>query len=359
MKNWIKYKINVRNLILIFLILLLGLLFIEKTKEKVATPYFQLQLQAAKIMQESILAIREGKEEKGIAINTQLDPNKTGLIGEEFTLITTTIGNLSAKRTSTNPDFAALMVKYFNQLHLKQGDIIAVGSSGSFPALFLATLAACQAMNIIPIPIYAIGASEYGATIPEFTFIEMLNILNQKGIMNYRLTAVSLGGNQDDTAGLFLPESKELAEEIAEQSGLTFINTGSLKGNIEERMKIYKELAGDQPIRTFVNIGGASANYGITNNSITFPNGLVLGGVEIPDSPERGLIFDFLAEGIPIIHLLNIRDLALKNGIPIDPMPLPEIGSSEIYYQYDIQKWIILLTIILVSALIFYSKKKE
>ncbi len=357
MRSWVKYKIKIKYLILILITLILGLTLTETTKVKTITSYSQLQIQAANIMSEAIEAIRADREERGIPVNIQLDPNKTGLIGEEYTILTTTLGNLSAKRTSTNPDFAALMVKYFQQVDLRPGDVIAIGSSGSFPALLLATLAASEAMKLSPITIYAIGASEYGATIPNFTFIDMLNILNQKNIINYKLSAVSMGGNHDQAEGMFFPDSRKTIENIAEQSNTHFINTGSLVTNIRERIRIYQETAGEKSIKLFVNIGGASANFGDTINSINFPNGLVFGGVEIPSVPERGLLFDFLAAGIPVIHLLNIRDLALKNGIPIDPIPFPKIGQSEVYYQYRIQKWIILFTILVAIGLLIYFKK--
>ncbi len=357
MQNWVKHKISIRVLFVILIIVILGYFLIENTKVRIHTAYSSLQLEAANTMLESIAAISAAREEMGIPINFQLDPNRTGLIGEEFTVLTTTVGNLSAKRTSTNPDFAALIVKYFQQAGLKSGDTVAVGSSGSFPALLLATLSACKAMNITPITIYAIGASEYGATIPDFTFIDILKILNQKNIIDYHFTAVSMGGNDDQAAGMLFPESKEIIKSIAEQSNTTFINTGSLVGNIEERLKIYNEEAGENNIRLFVNIGGASANYGDTISSITFPNGLVLGGQEIPSSPERGLIFEFLQRDIPVIHLLNIRDLALKNGIPIDPIPLPGIGQSEVYYQYAVKKWIVVLIFFIVFTLLFYYNR--
>lgn len=357
--SWIKGKINIWNLVFIFIFLGSGLFLTEMCKTKIPTPYYQLQLQAAQLMREATKAIKEGREAKGIPIDEQLDPNRTGLIGEEFTQLTTTLGNLSAKRTSTNPDFAALMVKYFYEANLKPGDVIAIGSSGSFPALILATLSACQVMQITPITIYALGASEYGATIPEFTFLDMLEILNKKNILNFRLAAISMGGNQDQAEGMFYPDSKKIIKHIAEQSGITFINKGSLRDNILERLKIYQENSGGKPINLFVNIGGASANFGNTLNSITFPNGLVQGNIDIPDHPEKGLIFEFLEMGTPVVHLLNIRDLAIKNGLPVDPVPLPKIGQSAIFFQYRYPKELIFLTILgALGLLVFFSKAK-
>ncbi|MGD9551835.1 MAG: poly-gamma-glutamate system protein [Candidatus Caldatribacteriota bacterium] len=357
MKNWVKYKISIKNLVIIFIIVMAGLVLAEISKVKIPTSYYQTQLEAARTMMDSLLVIREEREKRGIPIDTKIDPNKTGIIGEEYTPLTTTLGNLEAKRTSANPDFAALMVKYFQQAGLEEGDIVAIGASGSFPGLIIATLSACKAMNITPLIIYSIGASEYGATIPAFTFIDMLKILNEKEILPYKLLAVSMGGNNDQAEAMFYPDAKELIMDIAQSADTIFINVTNLAENIQKRMELYQEAAANKAISLFVNIGGASPNYGNTPASITYPNGLVINGPEIPDHPERGLIFEFQALEIPVIHLLNIRDLALKNGIPIDPVPLPEIGRSEVFFEYRYQKWIIIFTIFIALAYLIFLKR--
>jgi len=227
MKNWVKYNITLKNIIIAFFIFILGFIATEFTKEKVRTPYYQLQLTAAQIMKESLRAISEERIAKGIQIDEQTDPNKTGIIGEEYTRLTTTLGNLSAKRTSANPDFAALMVKYFKQAGLVSGDVIAIGSSGSFPGLILATLSACKATGVKPLLIYSIGASEYGATISSFTFIDMLEKLNDKKIIPYQLLAVSMGGNNDQAEAMLYPDSQKLIRDIAQNSNTLFIDTNN------------------------------------------------------------------------------------------------------------------------------------
>jgi poly-gamma-glutamate system protein len=348
-----------KNLIILFIIVMAGLVLTEISKVKIPTSFYQTQLEAAQIMKDSLQAIREEREKRGILIDTKIDPNKTGIIGEEYTSLTTTLGNLEAKRTSANPDFAALMVKFFQQAGLQEGDIIAIGASGSFPGLIIATLSAGKAMNITPLIIYSIGASEYGATIPTFTFIDMLKILNEKEILPYKLLAVSMGGNNDQAEAMFFSDSKEIIMDIAQSADTTFLNIANLTENIQKRMELYQEAAANNAISLFVNIGGASPNYGNTNASITYPNGLVINGPEIPDHPERGLIFEFQALEIPVIHLLNIRDLALKNGIPIDPVPLPEIGRSEVFFEYRYQKWIIIFTIFIALAYLIFLKRKK
>jgi poly-gamma-glutamate system protein len=43
----------------------------------------------------------------------------------------------------------------------------------------------------------------------------------------------------------------------------------------------------------------------------------------MPAGPTRGLLFEFAARGVPVIHLLHVRGLAKDNGLPYDPVPLP------------------------------------
>ena len=357
MNNWIKGKLSLIYLFWAVVILLAGLLLIEQTKITAKTPYYDEQIQAAELMKSSLEAIKEERLKRAIPLDVGLDPNQTGIIGEEYTELTTTLGNLEAKRTSSNPAFAALLVKYFKEANLKKGDVIAIGASGSFPTLIVAALSATRVLELEPLLVYSIGSSEYGANIPEFTFVEMLNILNKKNILPYSLLAISMGGYLDQAQGMFYPDSREIIEKIAKESDALFINTENIEENIKQRMQLYKKTAGERPIKAFVNIGGATPNYGNTNASITYPNGLVIDGPKIPDHPERGLIFEYQNLGVPIIHLINIRDLAIKNGLPIDPVPSPQIGEGGVYRQIVYSKPIIILVIVIEFLYLFWALK--
>jgi len=305
-------------------------------------------IQAAEIMKSSLEVIKEERLKRNIPVDVKLDTNQTGIIGGEYTRLTTTLGNLAAKRTSTNPAFAALLVKYFKEANLKKGDVIAIGASGSFPALIVATLSAAKVLELDPLLIYSIGSSEYGANIPEFTFVQMLDCLNKENILPYSLFQ-----------GMFYPDSQKTIQHIAQVSGVYFINTDSVEENIQQRMQLYRAASNEKPVKAFINIGGATPNYGNTNASITYPNGLVIDGPKIPDHPERGLIFEYQNLGIPIIHLLNIRDLAAKNGLPIDPTPLPEIGEGGVYWRIAYNKYIIILLIAIEFFYLFWALKNK
>ncbi|HQI79258.1 MAG TPA: poly-gamma-glutamate system protein [Petrotogaceae bacterium] len=321
-------------LFLAFIISVFGVYFIEKTKVSTKNDYYDLQYKASHIMQNSISVLKDYRIENNIPINIDDDPNRTGLIGEDMTLLVTSVGNLQAKRTSTNPDFAALMVKFFKELDLKAGDYIAIGASGSFPALLIATLSAAKVMELKPLIIYSIGASNYGATIPGFTFIDMLRELNRKNIFDYKLLAVSLGGDGDLAQYMFFEESEAVFDQIAQSAAVTIIKEESLEKSIAKRMELYAGALGPNPMKVFINIGGASTNFGATEASLIFPNGLSKSPPRVLSSPVKGLIFEYSQSGIPVIHLLNIKDLAMKNKIPVDPIPIPQLGTSGVFFHF-------------------------
>jgi len=345
--HWVKPKIPLKYVVVTCVLALTGLLLVQGTMTKEQTPYYQEQVQAARIMQASFDVIGEARLERNIPIDESLDPNRTGLIGSQFTVITTSLGNLEAKRTSTNPSFAALLVRLFHEANLKPGASVAIGASGSFPGLIVATLAACKAMELESILFYSVGSSMYGANIPEFTFVQMLDVLNEDGILPRKIQAVSLGSDNDRGEGMLFPESQEIMMGIAQSSEATLIFAENNEQSIQQRLDLYLEYNHQRLPDLFVNIGGASPNMGNTNASLQVPPGLVTQvPVEVED-PERGLIFEYLEQGVPVIHLLNIRDLATKSGMAIDPVPFPAIGREDVYYMTRHHTWLIWLTVAL------------
>ena len=338
---------------------IVGLALVHGTATREKPPYYQEQVLAAELMQESLGTIREARLARSIPIDRALDPNETGLIGHEFTEITTSIGNLESKRTSTSPSFAALMVRLFHEANLRPGATVAVGASGSFPGLILATLAACEAMDLKPLIFYSVGASMYGANIPEFTFIEMLEALHEQDLFDYQILAVSLGSDNDRGDGMLFPDSREIMMEIAGSIEATLIFPDNTEQSIQQRLALYLKYNDQRLPDLFVNIGGASPNMGTTNASLQIPSGLVTRPPLRTEHPERGLVFEYLDRGIPVIHLLNIRDLALKSGLAIDPVPLPPIGSEGIYYVTAYNPWLIWGSVALVFGLFILGETRK
>jgi len=285
-------------------------------------------LTAARTMEQAVAVIGAERADRIPAS----DPNATGLIGPEYADLLTSLGDQEAKRTTTNPDMAALLVHLLLSAGVEQGDTIAVGCSASFPALMIATVAAAEALDAVPVVISSLGASSWGATDSEFNLLDIHELLLEAGVIDTPPVAVSLGGNRDLGSG-FDPEVREqLIEEVA-ASGLPFISADELNSNVAARMRCYLEGGEGEPqstIAAFVNIGGAYANMGTSPLILDLDPGLSL-EMPLPEVERRGVVFEMASRRIPIVHLLHIRGLALRYGLPWDPLPLPEIGTTRFH----------------------------
>lgn len=306
------------------------------------TPYFEQQLQVAKLMEKCIDALRQADFDSEAVI---FDPNRTNLIGREFSTITTTLGDLTAKRTATNPDFAALFVKWFHELNLASGNVIAIGSSGSFPSLTIAALSAAETMNLRPIHIISLGASTFGANRPDFTLLDMEKILLEKNILHHKTISASFGGS-DDRGGGLIEEGISLLKQIVARNHVPLIEEENFAQNVQKRADLY--LSEGEPA-IFINIGGARINIGNYETASRLSPGI--NKIHWRVSRPESMVEFFAAKGIPVIHLLNIKKIALKNYLPVDPIPLPVPGESAIYFE----KKISFLYIALICSLVLFA----
>ena len=281
---------------------------------------------ALRLAQQGMAAVKAEKQARGIAIDHLADVNETGMIGIRYSGMTTTLGVLEAKRTSTQPDFAALAVDLLTQCGAKDGDRIAVNLSGSFPALAISVLSAAQVMHLRPVVIASLGASMWGANDPAFTWLDMAQVIDEKAAIPTRMAAVSLGGADDLGSDMDEDIRAQLRAQIT-RSLIPFIEEADFQRNIAQRMALY--LADGPPV-CFVNVGGNLSSGGAKGDYGALRPGLIRSEAEAR-TRTGGLIGAFLERKIPVIHLLDMKALALASGLPYDPVPLPEPGSSPIF----------------------------
>lgn len=312
--------------------------------------YSKQMLFAAQMMEKAIAVISEHCDRSGIAIDEIIDPNHTGLIGPEYSDLTTTLGHLEAKRTTTIPDFAALIVHMLDQADVTKGDTIAIGCSASFPALLVAVTAAANAMELHPIMIISIGASSYGATKSNFDLLDMYNVLLNNGLIEIPPAAISLGG-EGDIGENFDEHTKRRILQKIQQNNIPLILEPDLQKNGSERMKVYAGNSSIKRIAAFINIGGSYANLGVNEYALNLKPGLNE-GITVTKETGQGVIFEMAAMGIPIIHLLFIKGLAFQYDLPWDPTPLPDPGSSQLTIKKTSTGYFWLLTIVYFSTLI-------
>lgn len=354
-------KIKPIYLIIAFVLVTLGVFLGMGTTTIKENKCVEDQLNAAIRMAEAEAYIKERVLEAGIEIDFE-DLNQTGLMGPEFTELTTTPGNTGAKRTSLNPNFAAAMVRYYTDAGLKEGDVVAIGSSGSFPGLMIASLCAATEMGLETRLIASLGSSMHGATRPEFNIFDISDCLLEGGFCDFDMLAVSPGAANDmgggNLEGIIYFGTKELSYQLCVESGYDVIYMDDLAENIQYRLDLY----GDD-VDLFVNVGGASPNNGASSYTLNFPNGLVTDPPTIPTTPYRGLMYEYAARGIPVINLLDVRGLAEANGIKYDSVPMEKPGDSGVYYSvaYNVPLIIVFLLLSIGTLALgwFRSRKNE
>jgi len=342
------------------LLALLAFLAVENGKEDVKLKWYNEKLDASKLTEKAAKYLKDFRLQKGVFIDAVNDPNETALIGQDITPITTDRGYIEAKLTSTNPNFAAVIVDMLKESDLQENDLVAVAFTGSFPGLNIAVLSVIQTLGLKPVVITSVGASNWGANDPYFTWLDMERELYDAKILKYKSTAASIGGGLDRGRGLS-PDGRRLIRESIERNGIVFINEEHLGQSINKRMKIYNEHKKDKPIKAFINVGGGIASLGSTENAQFISSGLSK-TLAMKNFPRKGVLIYMAEENIPIIHLLNITQLAKKYGLPVSPTPLPFPGEGEIFIQRQYSMTLtIVVTIFLMIAisLVFIMEKKR
>ena len=330
---------------------LLVLGFLEATRSLPADPLYPTKLAAAQRMQLATRALREERLARGIPIESEIDPNATGLIGPEYTAITTTLGYLPAKRTSTNPNMAGVLVAMLDRAGAKPGDCAAVGFSGSFPALNIAVLCALQAMDLKPVIVSSVGASTYGANDPRFTWLDMEQVLHERGLFPWRSDAVSPGGVTSIPTFFGDEGIREMQAAIARSGRPALDEQGdeTLQLDVARRMALYETGCGGRPA-VFINVGGSLPALGNCPQAHALPTGLLPPGIRSV-GPGCGVIFRMAAAGVPVIHLLDIRKIARDYGLPVDPAPLPAVPDGRVMSQGGYSRTAALIGLVVLGML--------
>lgn len=328
------------------------------------SPSYEHKIEAANLMQEAMRVLKNHRMEESIFIDIENDPNETGLVGSPFSLITTDEGDLDSKLTTLDPNFSAVIVELMYQLQLKAGDTVAVLMTGSMPGANIAVLTACKALQLIPITITSVGASQWGANQVDFTWLDMESILYENELISSRSMAASIGG-RNDMGRLLSPSGREIITENIASHGTPLIRKERLAENIQHRMELFNSVRLVETYDAVINVGGGVASLGTSFNLRLLPPGVVRrnmiqdiirpGGIE-------GVLSKFLKFDVPGLHILNIRPLTQQFKMPFAPIPAPEIGVGGLYAIERYNVWVAGICLLVVSSSVLavgiHSKRK-
>ena len=304
-------------------LLLVSVFILQSTARPQRKPHYEQMLAAAMRTAAAFDAVKTERIRRGIPLNIADDLNQTGMIFDEFTDITTTLGSLDAKRTATNSNMAALIVDMLKSAGVSADDTVAVNLSGSFPTLNIATLCALDAMGLRGAVITSVGASTYGATNPDFTYMDIEHFLFENGYIGQKSLAYSMGGAGD--LGLEMPD--DVKSQIQARLSYPLLTYPGLDQNIAARVQLYGETG---PVKCLINVGGNLLSFGL-DSGLTHAEAGILTGLPGGES-GNGLVQHYARRGIPVIHLLNMKGVSTHYGLPYDPVPLPGPGDGAVYY---------------------------
>ena len=344
----------------ISLLSLMAFLAVEYGKEDVKLKWYDQKLEASRLADQATKYLKEFRMRKGVFVDIVNDPNETALIGQDLTPITTDRGYIEAKLTATNPNFAAVVIDMLKEAGLEKNDVIAIAFTGSLPGFNIAVHSAVQTLKLKPIIITSVGASNWGANDPDYTWLDMESKLYKAGILKNKSVAASIGGGLDRGRGLS-PEGRQLIADAIQRNNVEFINEEHLEASIQKRIDIYNYYRQKKKIKAFINVGGGISSIGSVENGKYIPTGLST-SLPMKNYPVRGVMIYMAEKNIPVIHLLNVNNLAQSYGLPINPIPLPLAGEGEIFIQKRYSVWLtigVTIFLVLAIAFVFFMERKR
>ncbi len=313
-------------------------------------PDYKEQRSAAERMERSIekvsLKFKELLKEDKVSWDKQTDPDQTGLIGPETSPIISSRAVLAEKQRAINPNLAAVFVKWLKEAELKSGDYVAVGVTGSSPAVNIALYSAMKELELKPVIITALSSSRYGASNINFTWLDIEKAFYpESGFLTY---AASRGGNRDIAAGMN-SEGKEVLGDIIDENNLQLV-----EGNRARMIMFEKALPKGNEYKAFINIGASVGNVGSVVSA-----GLLKEGVNrtLPELEAKGVLEYFAEKNIPIIHFFRGNDTFDEYYLSETNAESKKIGRGNVYgYNWTVALICLILLLLAITLVIIFDR---
>ena len=326
----------------------------ERSLQPAHADAFHKKIEAVRLMQRAEKIIGEARRAQGLTLDPRNDPENYGIIGPQFSLITTDRGSATAKSLAAHPNFAAAVTQMMLQAGVHEGDLVAVGMTGSLPGFNLAVLSACRSIGAEPVIITSAGASMFGANDPEMTWLDMEALTSSKKLWDFHSVAASLGGGGDVGRGLS-PAGRQLLRDAIDRNHVLYLEPTSVFEGVKQRVAIYDSVAAARHklIACYVNVGGGVASLGGAQNGRLIPPGLSR-RLTTRNYPNRGVVNVLGERHVPVIHLLQVERLARDFDVVDGGMTPVKPGAGLLFIRYRYNLWIVAVSVlILLGANLF------
>jgi poly-gamma-glutamate system protein len=345
MKNiyWRPRYVSRTALLFISAISLGGLLIVEFNPVPVQQRYYDQKIAAAQLAAKCMERIKEERLARHLEIDPEKDPTESGLIGLAISPATSTYGMLQAKQMSINPNFAAAIVDMLRSVGVEKNDTVAIGYSGSFPAINVCVVSALETLGARPIGISSAAASQWGANLPDFLWLDMEKTLYDGHLISFRSVAASLGGVEDRGLGMD-SETIDVLKKGIERVELPLItpsnSTETFSQSINKRMELYLKKAAGARIQAYINVGGGTTSVGKSLGKRLLSSGP---NYSLPKAARDidSVMTRFLSKEVPVIHLVRMEELAKRYGLNVDPerTQMPEVGEGQVFFRQEYNTW--------------------
>lgn len=348
-----RHKVTFTEIVILGVLGAVSIYFSTLTLRSRPTKSADIKIAASEKTALAFAAIRDYRHSHGLDIDTLDDPQESGLIGVDKSLITTDIGDLESKLTSVNPNWSAMVIDNLIKAHVNPGDAVAVGMTGSFPGLNIAVLIALEAYGAKPLWIASQGSSNWGANLPGLTWLDMERILREKDLLKGKALASTLGGANNAGGGL-THEGRDILRNAISANGVPLIEILPLSASVEKQLQTYAAAAGGRPIRLYINVGGGLGSLGTSRVAAVLKPGMnePRTYLEIKDEPVQGNVAHFLEKGVPVLNMLNIVPLARTAGLPIAPGAMPDPGVGPQFSKPGYSVWMNALLLLAYASLV-------
>lgn len=323
----------------------------EYGRERVPHPRREEMNRAVRRAERAFAVVDSARRAEGSGFPAGSRSSRASLLGEDYTVMTTTLGSRQAKEVSTDPAWAAVIVRLLDRAGVVAGDTVAVLVSSSFPALAVAVLAGLHELGATPLVMSSVGASSYGANVRGATWLDWERWLRDSGALPVRSALVTPGGEGDVAAGM-PEEGRGWIEEAARRNDVVLTRPASLAEAIAVRLSRLERVR----LRAVINIGGGQAALGACRHAASLPVGRWKStpGCHCPD---RGVLVRLSERGVPVIHLLQIRQLASLYGLDPEPGGRPA-GFGDVTLVTRLQSgWILAALSVIIVSLATFGKR--
>ncbi len=330
--------------------------------ERFQTFGFDVKINATEIMVDSINKLRSEFSNKSLN-SEDIDLFGDFLIGPKRSIIQTTRGSLISKKSTLNPDFAAMVTEMLMELEIDSTSNVAVSMTGSYPGANIAVLSALEALDVQATVVSSCGSSEYGATNPSMTWFDIEAVLYNNNILKNKTKYGSIGGGLDVGSQLDI-EGLQACEQSMSNNDIVLLSK-TFQNNVNGRYSYFIEELKNNELSLFINVGGGIFSIGDSINRQSILPGIIYPG-DISKSRNSSLLEKFSQNNIPVININQISLLANWYELPYPPSSKNQYGLGSLFFstkQYNpliiIIAFLISLSSLLLVGFISHKQIKE